>query len=62
MNPTTGGLELVLGVHGLTTGTHIKLAPNSLTLLVRKTMMLPTTHIQELQLLMQLQLMLHIIL
>ena len=30
-DPTTGGLELVLGVHGLTTGTHIKLAPNSLT-------------------------------
>ena len=30
-DPDTGGLELVLGVHGLTTGTHIKLAPNSLT-------------------------------
>ena len=30
-DPETGGLELVLGVHGLSTGTHIKLAPNSLT-------------------------------
>ena len=30
-NPTTGALELILGNHGLTAGTHIKIADNSLT-------------------------------
>ena len=30
-NPTTGSLELILGNHGLTAGTHIKIADNSLT-------------------------------